>query len=154
MKRINVIDVFIILLLVLSLVGVGVRLGTNAYLNNKNNTEYILTLQVSAISDVKENAVAVNDKVYLTESSELIGVISEVKLAPQGAFTEPSDTSQELPNIEKYDMTCTVTVKGNMTENGFMLEGGKYIYIGMTLDISTTGYRGSTVVMGITNKNQ
>ncbi len=151
MKKINVVDIFIILFVFLSIVGIGIRIGTDIYLNKKNNVEYQVMLKVENIDHVKENAVAKSDKVYFSNSLELLGEIESVEFTPRSSENGASSDGPVMNEV-KYDMLCVVNVKGTSSDNGFMIEGGKYIFAGMTLEIKTPGYEGVCTVMGISNK--
>ena len=59
MKKLNVVDVFIILVVALSLLGIGARIGTQAYLNNKNNSDFEMSFEISSVDESKKNAIQV-----------------------------------------------------------------------------------------------
>ncbi|MBE6543494.1 MAG: DUF4330 domain-containing protein [Ruminococcaceae bacterium] len=153
MKKLNIIDIFIILFAVLTLVGIGVRMAANVYLREKNNAEYTVSVKISSVDEAKENAIAVNDEVYVPKSAEAFGVIASVEAIRYLPDTAHDNSGVAMDNI-KCDILCEITVKGSETENGFLLESGEYLYAGMKLEIKTTGYEGPCVVMGITNKNR
>ena len=64
MKKFNIIDVFIILLVILTIVGIGTRIGINAYLNEKNNSEYYITLSASDVDEAKKNSLREGDEIF------------------------------------------------------------------------------------------
>jgi hypothetical protein len=41
-----------------------------------------------------------------------------------------------------------------MSDQGFLLESGEYLYAGMSVEIKTAGYEGAGLVMGISDKNE
>lgn len=151
MKKLNVIDIFIILFVVLALVGVGARMVADAYLDEKNNSEYLVKVKIASVDSAKENAVAVNDEVYLEGVAEVFGKIESVKARNYMPDTATENSGVVMEAL-KCDLICTIEVRGVQTEKGFILESGQYLYSGMDIEIKTTGYEGSCRIMGITTK--
>ena len=153
MKKLNIIDVFIILFVILTLVGVGIRMAANIYLNEKNNTEYIVTVKISSVDSAKENAIVSGDDVYISGVSEAFGRINGIEV--QKYFPDTSGGADGVAmDTVKCDILCEIIVRGSKTDNGFLLESGEYLYAGMNLDIKTAGYEGQCLVIGIIDKNQ
>ena len=146
MKKLNIIDVFIIVLVVLTVAGMGVRLGVNAYLNEKNNTEYYLTMKATGVDIAKENVLRAGDKIVFSENSKEIGIIHEVVF-------ENHITDENGQNT-KCDVRFKVIVRGKVSENGFMIEDGDYLYAGQTVIIKSEGFEGEVLIMGINDKNE
>ena len=149
MKKLNVVDVFIILVVALSLLGIGARIGTQAYLNSKNNIDFEMSLEISSVDESKKNAIQVGDIIRLGENGDEIGTIQSI------SFFEVVDSTPVQEQTEKkYDVLVSIIVSGKISDQGFFLEGVMPVYAGTTLNITSEGYNGEVMVVDIVHKNQ
>lgn len=146
MKKLNIIDVFIIVLIVLTILGVGIRLGVNAYLNEKNNSEYYLVVKATGVDTAKENALRAGDMIAFSDTSNDMGIIQEV--------TFENYSSDENGQNTKCDALVTLSVKGNISQKGFMHEDGTYLYVGQSIVIKSDSFEGEVLIIGINDKNE
>ena len=149
MKKLNVVDVFIILVVFLSLLGIGARIGTQAYLNNKNNSDFEISIKISSVDESKKNAIHVGDIVKFAENGDEIGMIQSISFFEVAASTPTSEQTEK-----KYDVLVSMIVRGKMSDQGFLLEGAMPVYAGTTFNITSDGYNGEVVVVDIVHKNQ
>lgn len=145
MKKLNIIDVFIIVLIVLTILGAGIRLGVNAYLNEKNNTEYYLILKATGVGAAKENVLREGDRISFSDTSKEIGIIQEV--------TFENYSSDENGQNTKCDVLLTLKVNGNISQKGFMHGDGTYLYVGQSIMIKSENFEMDVLVIGINDKN-
>ena len=150
MKKLSEIDIFIILFVVLTLVGVGARLGVGAYLNSKNNGDYEITIKITDVYDSKKNAIQEGDTVYIEESGNVFGTIQTV------AFTDITPANGEVKGEgeSKCDAIVIIDVRGKESKDGFILESEGYLYLGTTVNVTSEGYSGEVLIMDIVNKNE
>ena len=115
-SRFNAIDGVIILLALLCLVAIAYKVITfNDNTINADLKEYRVHFKVDSISSSAYDYFVKGDK--------------------SAYFTDPTVDKPTIYNDTRYSLSGYVTVRGEMTEYGFLLNGDTYISSNSTLDI-------------------
>ncbi len=152
-RKINIVDVFIILAAFFALVGIGARIYIGAAVEKANITEYTVTLVAKGISADNINAVKTGDTVTRKDDGLVLGNVEYVSYTEHKTYAVNQDNVYtEVTDSSKLDLTIKVKVKGEMTEEGFMQNGENYLSAGMNLTFETENFQGKAVIMDISNE--
>lgn len=152
-RKINIVDVFIILAVLFMLIGIGARIYIGAAVEKANITEYTVTLVAKGISADNINAVKTGDAVTRKDDGLVLGNVEYVSYTEHKTYAVNQDNLYtEVTDSSKLDLTVKVRVKGEMTEDGFMHNGENYLSAGMNLTFETENFQGKAVIMDISNE--
>ena len=159
--RFNVIDAFIIIVILLCIASVVYRMvNTNAYGGSTEMDEYQVSFEIDNIRQSSVDDIKSGDKVRFKSDNVKIGELAEIN-DPTPAVGEYNDSGEEVLYPEqtagKYpDTRCRVTgtinVRGRMTDNGFLLEGNRYIAPNGEIEIITEHIEATIRITGIVAK--
>ncbi len=138
-KKPNLIDVLIVLVLVLVTAAAVYRtLSIKQLPDTVKNKEIEYTLLVSGIDSLYANAVKTGDTVYLSEKSLFCGEISAVQTSYVRKEIAAADgtVSAHLYPAE-IDMTLTLHLSADISENGFYIGDNTYLNLGKNLKMYT-----------------
>lgn len=158
--KFNVIDALIILLVLACIFAVAYRAvdGSSATDNLK---EYTLNIKIEDIRGTSLNYFIANDSVRLASSNEYIGVFNSISsdFPAIGAYNEngesifyPELEGNSVYNEERRMAFGHITVKGIMTDDGFLLNGTKFITLNSELEIVTEHVSAKVKIIGINEK--
>lgn len=160
--RFNAIDALIILLVIALLVGIAYR--AVVYDENAEDAklkEYTVYFKVESIRNTARQYFVAGDIVRMKSTNQTIGVFdSVVQHDPAvGAYNDKGGQIfyPEIENPDIYnDTNCFVigyiTVKGEMTDSGFLLNGDTYISSNSDLEIVTDHIETTIKIISITEK--
>lgn len=160
--RFNAIDALIILLVLAILAGAAYRMVV--YDENAKEAklkEYTVYFKVESIRNTARQYFVAGDVVRMKSTNQKIGVFdSIVQHDPAvGAYNDMGGQIfyPEIDNPDIYnDTNCFVigyiTVKGEMTSGGFLLNGDTYITSNSDLDIVTDHIETTIKIISITEK--
>ena len=160
--KFNAIDALIILLVLTLLAGAAYRMVV--YDENANNAklkEYRVYFKVESIRNTARQYFVAGDIVRIKSTNQTMGTFdSIVQHDPAvGAYNDMGGQVfyPEIENPDIYnDTNCFVigyiTVKGEMTNNGFLLNGDTYISTNSDLDIITDHIETTIKIISITEK--
>mgnify|MGYP003525944255 CR=1 FL=1 len=131
-KRMNVIDVLILILLVVCIAGLVVRFGNFGSVSSSENLgSYDIYFSVSNIAYTSEDAFVQGDTVTLADSGTALGEFAGLEtILPAEFFAR--DKSGNLivvnyPQSTRIDVTGRILSHGVMSENGYLVGGTTYV---------------------------
>lgn len=158
--KFNVIDALIILLVAACIIGVVYRAVDGSATVNAYN-EYTLNIEIEDIRGSSLNYFVENDSVRLASTNEYIGIFNSISsdFPAIGAYNEngeylfyPELEGDTIYNEERRMATGHITVRGTLTEGGFLLNGTHYITLNSELDIVTEHVMARVKIIGINEK--
>jgi len=149
--KFNIIDFLIIVAVIGCIAGVFLRydLATKVGLNS-NRDEVEISFIVVSIRRESTEALIEGDTIYWEQNGMEIGKLlskevgEEVKYVLDGNY----EYNKKFNEI-RYDVRGVILAKGNMTENGFMLNGTQFIAPGKELKIQSKNITTSVTVTGV-----
>ena len=127
--RFNIIDAFIILVVVLCIVGIYFRSNIESWMGERKDLkDYQITFVVEKIKSTSDQYIAVGNEVR-TENGVSLGTISSFSSFPAKAYVnDASGASVEVsyPKDTYIDITVVMDCRGRQKEDGFYL-GGTYL---------------------------
>lgn len=147
-NKFNIVDFFIIAVVIACICGVVLRFNLIEKLNvgaAKDTVE--ISFYIHNISDYSTQALVVGDDAY--NGSVYMGKLGTIEIGKAEYYIENSEGVLELTYDDtRYDVRGTIIGSGTMTEDGFMLNNNTYIAPGKEMLIST---KNITVNVLITN---
>ena len=119
-RTVNAIDIILIAVIILIALSIVVRQGCieNLFTVHKDTScvvEY--TVKISELDEIFSENIVKDDKVYLRDSGEFVGVVTSV-------VSEPSRRLTAQGMLEEYpghtDITVTISVDANYSDNGYV----------------------------------
>ena len=148
--RFNVLDAFIIILVIAAVVGVYFRYSILDFLKSDMNSEkYVITYSIDDIRYTTPSYFHVDDKVYFASNGELFGtLISESEnqgvLSIMPASKEFVASNGDVKNVFYPNSESRVTGKGRLVcegsyndDGGFFVDGETYVAAGQIIDVKT-----------------
>ena len=159
-RRANSADVMIVLLFVLAVAGMVLRFGFLERIEQRAvSTEATVSVLIEGISKSSADLIKEGDMLRFSDSGEEIGVISTpvIESSELIFYTDNGEimvvpSVVEIDNAEaddKVNVRLQITVKGEMTESGFMLNSKVYIAPNKTLYAETDALATSMTVVNI-----
>ena len=146
----NVLDAFIIILVIAAVVGVYFRYSILDFLKSDMNSEqYVISYSIDDIRYTTPNYIQVGDEVYFSSNGKFFGtLLSESE--NQGVLNiipsskEFVDSKGDVKNVFYPNSESRVTAKGRLlcegyynSEGGFYVDGNTYISAGQTINVRT-----------------
>jgi hypothetical protein len=148
--RFNVLDAFIIILVIAAVVGVYFRYSILDFLRSDMNAEkYVVTYSMDDIRYTTPNYIHADDKVYFASSGELFGTIireseNQGVLNIMPASKEFVDSSGAIKKVFYPNSESRVTAKGRLLCDGgydsngaFFINKNTYVSAGQILSVRT-----------------
>ena len=155
-KRISALDIFVVLLLVCAVVGVGFKVfAGNVGLFSGNNEEYYVSYVIEGADSEMGKLVSGGLQLY-SEDGELFGIVTgDVITTPARIYNENSDGQYVLgySSGSHVDITGTLSVRGKMTEKGFV-HSGDYYAAGMRIKLYGGGTSPEILITDIVKASQ
>lgn len=155
-SKISIVDIAVVVFIISAVAFVGLKFFApwgNNYSGGSVNCEY--TFKVSNVRQASVDAInkSVGKNVYDAEGLNL-GVISRVEsVKPYMDSVEKNDGTMVLAQVpDKYEITVSVVVEGNMTAEGISVAGKKELSVGSHLSLSTPEITTETVITGLRMK--
>lgn len=150
--RISIIDV-LILLTVIALVA-GTVIHYKIYeKNNEVITDDTVTVSILFREVMPEvaSAAKVGSLMFVTEDSRLLGTVTAVELEDAEVYYTSEEHKIVLgKDSEKKDLTVTVEVKGDLTEDrGFLENGSFHIAAGIEIEVFTADFSGKGLIFDV-----
>lgn len=155
-KRIAAIDVFIILLLCCAVFGVGFKVfAGNAGLFAGAEEEYYISYVIEGADSETSKLISAGTQFYFDNEDFCGTVVGNVITTPARIYNENANGEYVLSYSSgaKVDITGTLSVRGSMTEKGFVC-GGDYIAAGMKLRLHTSGVSPVILITDISKASQ
>jgi len=146
-KKINIIDLALILIIVISVVSTVYKFG---FSNHKDvgsaNTKITYVVKVKAVRDVASDALKVGDALYEKTTKKPIGKITDKKVdvAKESVNMSNGTLSKEVEIPDKYDVYLTIEGEGLVSDEGYFLDGSYQIGVFSSVEffskfVDTTG---------------
>ena len=151
-KRIAAVDILIAILLLLCVVGVGVRIliGETSLFHKGDTGEYIVSYLISGEQDDYSSLFSDGCEFYMEDGALLGTLTGNATFTP--ALLSSENSRGEYVTVYATDGTVdirgTMTVKGSMTESGFVLNSKTHLSPNMKLTVTSSDI---TVEMLITD---
>ena len=141
-KRLNVIDVLILIILIVCIAGLVVRFGNfGGTSSSKELGTYDIYFAVSDIAYTSEDAFVQGDTVTLADSGVVLGEFAGIEtILPAEFFAR--DKSGNLivvnyPESTRIDVTGRIVSHGVMSENGYLVAGTTYVAPGTAYTVQS-----------------
>ena len=128
-KRISAVDIFVVLLFAVAIIGIGVKLFTpagGAFAGEE--ADYYVSYSI-AYADSEMGKCFVDGTAFYTEDEKLFGkVTGDIITTPAKIYNENSSGEYVVgySSGSNIDISGTLTVRGKMTESGFVVSGKYY----------------------------
>ncbi len=155
-KRLAAIDVFIVMLLICAVVGVGFKVfAGNIGFFSGSDEEYYISYVIECADSELGKLITSGMQLY-NEDDELFGTVTgDVITTPAKIYNENSDGEYILgySSGSHVDISGTLSVRGKMTEKGFVL-GGDYYAPGMKIKLCGGGAAPQILITDIVKVSQ
>ena len=155
-KRVAAIDIFIALLLICAVVGVGFKVfAGNVGLFSGNNEEYYVSYVIEGADSEIGKLITSGMQLY-SEDGELFGTVTgDVITTPARIYNENSEGEYVLgySSGSHIDIAGNLSVRGKMTEKGFVHSGGYYA-AGMRIKLYGGGTSPEILITDIVKASQ
>lgn len=163
-KRLNALDIFIILAVIMCITAVGIRIymGDNGDVIGKTSIEtgdYFLSFLILDVREDTADCYTQDNKFYFVNGTSLdpFGYLVDMpSFTPAEVYVE-NDEGQYLLTYStaegddaRIDIRGTFRVSGSMTEEGFLLNGKTYLAPNKTLGIQSIKNYVNIIVTDIT----
>ena len=160
--RFNVIDALIILLVLLCIAGVIYRFNVIDGIGISDvNKEYRIYFEIEDIRNTSVGSLVPGDAVRLASTGEKIGTFDEIvqNIPALATYNEegkgiyyPPENDENKFDETRYYVTGYMSVKGRMTDTGFLLNGKTYIASNSTMNILTEHISVTIKVINVVEK--
>lgn len=135
MKKINFVDILVVLLIVVSLIGIGIRFSGAKDLS-ATKIEYQVKLE-----SVREYSVAALQKkgeVFDPKLKKSMGTIVDVAVTGAMGEKEKADGTHVIAPIpERYDVVLTIQTDGSVGETAYYSSASNELCVGKTYELYT-----------------
>ena len=135
MKKVNVVDIIIVLLLVVCVAGILIRFsGTK----NLSATKIEYTLKLKGVRDYSVKALEKMGNVYDPKLKKQMGTIVDVAVENAVGEAEMADgRNVTAPIPERYDVTLTIQTDGSVGESAYYSAASNELCVGKTYEMYT-----------------
>jgi len=131
--KISIIDIAVVLLLIVLIVGVGLRMSGNSG-EVISGAEYTCVVKVESVRKYTVEALAKGGEVYDKTTKEYIGTITGVTTEPATDHLLMADGSHKVVPVEnRQHAYVTIAFQGKETPEGYFTSSNQQIYAGGTL---------------------
>lgn len=135
MKKINVVDIVILLLLVLCVGGIAIRFSGTKDLS-ATKIEY--TLKLKGVRDYSVTALEKKGNVYDPKLKKQMGTIVDVAVEDAVGEEKTADGRNVIAPIpERYDVTLTIQTDGSVGESAYYSAASNELCVGKTYEMYT-----------------
>lgn len=138
--KINLVDLGIVLLIILSVAAVGIKVYREKYAE-REHTSIQYTLFVAGVRQQSVDAInMVHERITDAETDDPLGNIVDIKTEPAANIFQKADGEYVKAYYpDKYDLYITLETEGVVTPDGYFTEGGKKLLYGDTIGVNN-GY--------------
>ncbi len=150
--KINIIDICLVLVIVLAVGGFFLKKASVS----ETQTVYkdiTYTVKIEAIRKptVEQFQDKLGQSLYVTKTGEYLGTVADVVCTDaEGLAIDKNGNYIKTTQPDRYDITIAIQTKGTETAKGVFTEGGKQLFIGETLNITSATAETSGEIMSIT----
>lgn len=139
-KRITAVDIMIALLLILCIVGLGIRIayGDTGIFQKNEQKEYVVSYVVSGISEKYYKHFAEGSEFSLENGETLGTLLTDAYISRAEALGEGEAAEGETAaDSDLRDFRGTILVNGSKTDSGFLLNSRTYLAPNMTITVAS-----------------
>ena len=154
-------DFFIIILALCCIASIVLRAFVfNFGDDNTVSREYVITFKAENIRSSSLEYFRTGDTARIRSAGKIVGTVDQIlnhtpsigEYNDSGAVYYPEETGEGLLDDSRFDVTGTIIAVGNMTEKGFLLDSGEYIFAGSEMIIVTEHIEVGVKIMNIEEK--
>lgn len=143
--KLNIIDLFAILLVIAVVVGIVVRFGSSVTTAVKSSEDFEYVVKVESVREFTVDALEKKGKLSDKNATVDLGEIIDVKSEPASFLSERADGAMVYavqPN--RYTAFVTIRTKGKESDNSYIMADSNELSVGRTTEIrskyvNTTG---------------
>lgn len=160
--KFNAIDALIILLVIACIASIVYKAVIASDVGGDSDlAEYRVYFKIDDIKSTSAGYFHTGDTVRLKNNGREVGVLDGIvqHVPAVGAYNEngeevfyPDIPDQTITNDTRYSLVGYITVRGEMTDKGFLLNGESYVAPNSTLDILTEWVDCSIRIISINEK--
>ncbi len=136
--KVSIVDVFVVIVILIAAFGVYTRFFTANERVSVTEKKLEYEIKVSKVREGTFNALSKKGPMYDATTKEYMGEIKDVRSEDCYEEQELKDGSLVNAKIpDRFDVTVTVEVDGNMTDSGYYTSGNKFIGAGCGFVVST-----------------
>lgn len=160
--KFNAIDAFIIFLVIVCLISIVYRAITvDSDAVNASLKEYRIYFKIDDIRSSSLPYFVTGDTIRLKTNNSTLGVLDGIvqHVPAVGAYNEnggevlyPELEKHTIYNDTRYSLVGYITVRGEMTEQGFLLNGGTYISSNSVLSVVSEHIETNIRIISISEK--
>jgi hypothetical protein len=137
--KVSLIDIALILIAIGLIIGLGYRrLAPKAVQIVVSDTKFYVTLVIEPIREFSLNAIHEGDVFYKQHEQQPLGKVLSTRSEPaKEIIKRPDGTPLYVPMEEKYSLYMTLECAGNVTDNGYFVNGNAQISEGGDLIIQS-----------------
>lgn len=115
--------------------------------SSKQLNDICVELELSNVEVFTKNALALGDKVYLSETGSFFGEITKINSKPHQEAVTGSDGTMVFADVpEKYNLNLYIKINGEQTDKGFYSSDNLHLACGDTLLIKTETIEVTSVI--------
>lgn len=160
--KFNAIDAVVIILIIACIAGVlyNAFFG-NGYKNDPNLEEYRIYFKIDDIKSTSADYFVPGDTVVIKSSGKTLGMLDEIvqRIPAVGAYNAnggevlyPNVENATIYDATRYLLVGSISVRGIMTETGFLLNGESYIAPNSEFTICTKFIEANIRIISISGK--
>ncbi len=134
----NAVDIAIVLLILACIIGIYLRFERESQIATGEGEEYTVEFVCEKVRYTTGDYIRGDLQVFMTDGERKLGTLGQTVVKP--SFEEKTVNGRKIiahyPSDTLVDIYSSVTVKGIMTANGFLIGGDTYIAPNSILDIS------------------
>lgn len=135
MKKFNIVDVIVVLLLLVSVIGIGIRFSGK---NDLSATKIEYQVELKGIRDYSVDALQKKGNVYDPKLKKCMGTIVDVQVnEAMGEKEMANGVNVRVPIPERYDVILTIQTDGTIGESAYYSSASNEICIGKTYEMYT-----------------
>lgn len=149
-KRINIIDLAVLVVLIVAIAGISMRFVTAPSKNARNSVKFSYVIKIEGVRDFSVDALKKKGKVIDIKQKNVIGEITDVASKPKEEFCFNSEgklVRAEVP--DRYTAEVTILSEGRESETGYYLANNTVLSVGSELTIATKYANSSGKVISI-----
>ncbi len=135
MKKINLVDVIVILLLLVCIAGIAIRFSGA---NDLSATKIEYQIELKGIRDYSVAALEKKGEVFDPKLKKSMGTIVDIAVTGAMGEKEMADgTNVIAPMPERYDVVLTIQTDGSVGESAYYSSASNELCVGKTYELYT-----------------
>ena len=142
--KISIIDFFVILIIIIGILGFGIRYISRAAKAARAVTDFKYVVEISNVRSYTVDALEKKGTVTDLKGKSVVGEITDVDYMPMRVQSVKADGTPVLAEVpEKYAVTVTIEAEGHESDSGYFVGNDVELSVGTTMAM-TTKYANTT----------